>query len=237
MYDINDIRKSHEMFYYLLEHHSIKESSESSMYREFVSSDDLQFLVNDQAEASGCSIARFGGAIYLIPDLDNKFLGYSKAQLKKELCRGNATDKDFYLVQFAIMVFLLEFYDGKGSSSRTRLFIRIGELQDSISKHLREGAEMPEEEQEENGLLFSQMLEVYEALRSDENGSRKKTTKEGLLHHMLRFMQAHGLVEYIEQDEMIRPTRKLDHFMDFNLLNAGNYQRVISILEGFDEQT
>ena len=53
MYDINDIRKSHEMFYYLLEHHSIKESSESSMYREFVSSDDLQFLVNDQAEASG----------------------------------------------------------------------------------------------------------------------------------------------------------------------------------------
>lgn len=232
MYEIHDVRESHVIFYYLLKNHSIREDKEGALYREYVSSEAIQKLVNDQAEASECTIEQYGDAVYLVPNPDNKFLGYSKAQLKKEICKANATDLDFYLVQFAVMVFLLEFYDGQGSSSRTRTFIRTGELQDKITEYLKKGAETSAEEQEENGLLFSQMLEVYEALRSDEKGSRQKTTKEGMLHHMLRFLQMHRLIEYIEQDEMIRPTRKLDHFMDGNLLNSSNYKRVVQILEG-----
>jgi len=74
------------------------------------------------------------------------------------------------------------------------------------------------------------MTEAYEALRSDDRGTRQKTTKEGFIHHILRFLQAQGLIEYIEQDEMIKTTRKLDHFMDWNLLNKANYQRVLDVL-------
>ena len=32
------------------------------------------------------------------------------------------------------------------------------------------------------------------------------------------------------QDEMIKTTRKLDNFMDWNLLNQNNYQRVLRVL-------
>lgn len=62
-----------------------------------------------------------------------------------------------------------------------------------------------------------------------------KTTKEGFLHHILRFLQAQGLIEYIEQDEMIKTTKKLDHFMDWNLLNKANYQRVLDVLGAQNE--
>jgi len=74
------------------------------------------------------------------------------------------------------------------------------------------------------------MLEAYEALKSDERGSRARTTKEGFLHNILIFLQKQGLVEYVEQDEMIKTTKKLDHFMDWNLLNQNNYNRVLRVL-------
>ena len=89
---------------------------------------------------------------------------------------------------------------------------------------------MDEEEEERHGIAFSDMLQAYEALRSDEKGSRAKTTKEGFLHYILLFLERQGLIEYVEQDEMIKTTKKLDNFMDWNLLNQNNYGRVLKIL-------
>ena len=167
----------------------------------------------------------------MIPKEENNFLGFSKSQLKSALCRSNATDKDYYLSQFVILTLLVEFFDGQGSSSKAREYIRVGELQNLVSGHLKEGAENLDDEQEEQaGIAFSNMYEAYEALKSDEKGSRAKTTKEGFLHHILVFLQKQGLIEYVEQDEMIKTTKKLDSFMDWNLLNQNNYQRVLRVL-------
>lgn len=235
-YEFDEVKISQEIFYYLLEHHELKEEEVPQLYKAYTESESVQNLVKSQGEIADCSVERYGDVIYLIPDTKNRFLGYSKAQLKKELCRSNATDRDYYLVQFSILILLLEFYDGQGSTSKTRDYIRDGELQNSISEHLKEGAEkLDESEQELYGVAYDQMLQAYESLRSDERGSRQKTTKEGFLHHILRFLQTQGLVEYIEQDEMVKTTRKLDHFMDWNLLNKANYQRVLDIIGARDE--
>lgn len=239
-YEFAEIRTSQEIFSYLLEMHELRREDAPQLYKAFTESDSVQNLVKSQGESAQCSIERYGDVIYLIPAAGNRFLGYSKAQLKKELCRSNATDRDYYLVQFAILVLLLEFFDGQGSSSKTREYIRVGELQNRISERLREGARQAEEAREDtrrqSGLAYEQMLEVYESLRSDDRGTRQRTTKEGFLHHILRFLQAQGLIEYIEQDEMIKTTRKLDHFMDFNLLNRNHYDRVQAFLGAEDEQ-
>ena len=235
-YEFDEVKISQEIFYYLLEHHELKEEEVPQLYKAYTESESVQNLVKSQGEIADCSVERYRDVIYLIPDTKNRFLGYSKAQLKKELCRSNATDRDYYLVQFSILILLLEFYDGQGSTSKTRDYIRVGELQNSISEHLKEGAEkLDESEQELYGVAYDQMLQAYESLRSDERGSRQKTTKEGFLHHFLRFLQTQGLVEYIEQDEMVKTTRKLDHFMDWNLLNKANYQRVLDIIGARDE--
>ncbi len=130
-----------------------------------------------------------------------------------------------------MLTLLVEFYDGQGSSSKAREYMRVGELQNCISGRLKEGAQsIGEEEEERSGIAFSNMLEAYEALRSDDKGSRAKTTKEGFLHHILIFLQKQGLIEYVEADEMIKTTKKLDNFMDWNLLNQNNYQRVLRVL-------
>ena len=230
-YEIEEIRTSQEIFYYLLEHHELREEEEHLLYKAYTEQEAIQNLVKSQGEAAQSSIERYGNVVYLIPHEENNILGFSKAQLKAVLCKSNATDKDYYLSQFVILTLLVEFFDGQGSSSKAREYIRVGELQNCISLRLKEGSEnLGEEGEEREGIAFSNMLEAYEALRSDERGSRARTTKEGFLHYILIFLQKQGLIEYVEQDEMIKTTKKLDNFMDWNLLNQNNYQRVMQVL-------
>ena len=230
-YEIEDIRLSQEIFYYLLEHHELREDNELRLYKAYTQEETIQNLVKSQGEISDCHIERYGNVIYLIPKENNSFLGFSKAQMKAALCRSNATDKDYYLSQFVILTLLVEFFDGQGSSAKSREYMRVGELQNCISKRLKEGAKSRgEEEEEKQGITFSNMLEAYEALRSEEKGSRAMTTKEGFLYHLLTFLQKQGLIDYVEEDEMIKTTKKLDSFMDWNLLNQNHFQRVKKVL-------
>ena len=230
-YELEEVRISQEIFYYLLEHHELREEEEIQLYKAYTEQEEVQNLVKSQGEIAQSRIERYGNVIYLIPREENHFLGFSKAQLKAALCKSSGTDKDYYLSQFVVLTLLVEFFDGQGSSSKAREYIRVGELQNCISARLREGAQsMDEEEEEQGGIAFSDMLEAYEALRSDDKGSRAKTTKEGFLHHILLFLQKQGLIEYVEQDEMIKTTKKLDNFMDWNLLNQNNYHRVLRVL-------
>lgn len=230
-YELDEIRVSQEIFYYLLEHHELREEEEIQLYKAYTEREEIQNLVKSQGEIALSRIERYGNVIYLIPREENNFLGFSKAQLKAALCKASGTDKDYYLSQFVVLTLLVEFFDGQGSSSKAREYIRVGELQNCISARLKEGAEsMGEEEEEKAGIAFSNMLEAYEALKSDDKGSRAKTTKEGFLHHILIFLQKQGLIEYVERDEMIKTTKKLDNFMDWNLLNQNNYQRVLRVL-------
>lgn len=230
-YEIGEIQLSQQIFYYLLQHHELREQEEQRLYRSYTEEEPIQNLVKSQAEEADSTVERYGDVIYLIPKEENVFLGYSKAELKKRLCKSTATDKDFYLSQFVILTLLVEFYDGQGSSSKSREYIRVGELQNCISDRLKEGVEnTTEEEEEQKGIAFRNMLEAYEALRSDDKGTRQRTTKEGFLHTIFTFLEEQGLIDYVVQDEMIKTTKKLDNLMDWNLLNQNNYQRVRKVL-------
>lgn len=195
--------------------------------------EQVQLLVKSQGEEAHSSIERYGDVIYLIPKEENVFLGFSKAKLKETLCKSGGTDKDFYLSQFVILTLLSEFYDGQGASAKSRDYIRVGELQNCVTDRLKNGVEnTSDEEEEKNGLAFRNMQEAYESLKSDERGSRARTTKEGFLHHIFVFLENQGLIEYVQEDEMIKTTKKLDNLMDWNLLNQNNYQRICKVLSG-----
>ena len=229
-YEAEEIRTSQEIFYYLLEHHELREEDELLLYKAYTEEESVRNLVKSQGEIAGSNIERYGNVIYLIPKEENNFLGFSKQQLKLTLCKSAATDKDYYLSQFAILTLLVEFFDGQGSSSKSREYMRAGEFMNCISLRLKEGADEEENKEDTAGISFQILYETYEALKSDDRGSRMKTTKEGFIYNILMFLQKQGLVEYVVQDEMIKTTRKLDNFMDWNLLNQNNYQRVLRVL-------
>lgn len=229
-YELEEVTKSQMIFYYLLKHRELREEEELELYKAYTENEAIMNLVKRQGELAESIIERYGNVIYLIPKEDNDFLGFSKALLKATLCKSTATDKDYYLSQFVILTILAEFYDGQGSSSKTRNFMKVGELINCISERLKEGAANQKEDEDHGGLAFTNMLEAFEALRSDDKGSKYKTSKFGFIHGILSFLQKQGLIDYIEADEMIKTTKKLDHFMDFNLLNKNNYSRVMRVM-------
>lgn len=229
-YDMEQIRTSQEIFYYLLEHHELREEEQQKLYRAYTEEEGVQNLVKSQGEAADAVVERYGDVIYLIPGEENYFLGYSKAELKRKLCKSGGTDRDYYLSQFVILTFLTEFFDGEGGESRSREYIRVGDFMNILSGRLKEGARNESEGADTAGISFLAMLEAYEALKSDDSGSRYKTTKQGFLHNIFLFLQSQGLVEYVERDEIVKTTKKLDNFMDWNLLNQNNYHRVRKVL-------
>lgn len=229
-YEAEEIRTSQEIFYYLLEHHELREEDELLLYKAYTEEETVRNLVKSQGDIAGSNIERYGNVIYLIPKEENNFLGFSRQQLKAALCKSAATDKDYYLSQFAILTLLVEFFDGQGSSSKSREYMRVGEFMNCISLRLKEGADEEETKEDTAGISFQVLYQTYEALKSDDRGSRAKTTKEGFIYNILMFLQKQGLIEYVMQDEMIKTTRKLDNFMDWNLLNQNNYQRVLRVL-------
>ena len=229
-YEAEEIRTSQEIFYYLLEHHELREEDDQLLYKAYTEEESMRNLVKSQGEIAGSNVERYGNVIYLIPKEENNFLGFSKQQLKGTLCKSGATDKDYYLSQFVILTLLVEFFDGQGSSSKSREYMRVGEFMNCISLRLKEGADEEETKEDTAGISFQVLYQTYEALKSDDRGSRAKTTKEGFIYNILMFLQKQGLIEYVVQDEMIKTTRKLDNFMDWNLLNQNNYQRVLRVL-------
>lgn len=235
-YEAETVAYSQKIFYYLLCHGALSDTDTgvNELYRAYVEHEEVMNLVKNQAEFAECRIERYGTTIYLMPEIDNKYLGYTKAELKKELCKSNATDRDYYLAQFVILTLLAEFYDGQGNTSKSREFLKLGELQNIVSERLKAGAAMEEEREQadadESVLDYKSMSEAYESLRSVETSSRSKYTKEGYVSIICNFLDRQGLIIFIPEDEMIKTTAKLDNIMEYKILNKENYTKIMEAL-------
>ncbi len=227
-YSTEEIKISNKIFYHLLKKGELKEETEE-LYKYYCENENITELVKDIGEASECYVKKYGNVVYMIPKEDNDFIGYSKGELKKALCKSGANDKDYYLSQFIILTLLVEFYNSQSISSKSREFIKVGEFLNIITDRLKDGIDRVEDKIE-SGIAFENILERFEALKSSDSKSISKTTKEGFLNTILDFLDNQGLIYYIKSDDMIKTTKKLDNFMDWNLLNKNNYNRVLRAL-------
>lgn len=241
-YEAENVTYSQKIFYYLLCHGALSDNDAnmSELYRAYVEREEVMNLVKNQAQIADSRIERYGNTIYLMPDIDNKYLGFTKADLKKEICKSKATDKDYYLSQFVILTLFAEFYDGQGSSCKSREFLKLGELQNKVSERLKAGLELELEQEAdgsnvyselyENVLDYRSMSEAYEALKSVETSTKSKYTKEGFVSVICEFLEKQGLILFVAEDEMIKTTPKLDNIMEYKILNQDNYEKIMEAL-------
>lgn len=226
-YSVEEIKISNRIIYYLLKNKELKEK-EVDLYRAYSENENVAELVAIAGEELESEVKKFGSIIYLIPKEDNDFLGYSKGELKKELCKSGANDKDYYLSQFVILTLIVSFYGATSLSSKARDFMKVGELLNIITDKLNEGIDRTsQDKEEESGIAYTNILERFESLKSSDRKSTSKTTKEGFVNKILEFLDKQGLIYYIQSDDMIKTTQKLDNFMDWHILNKNNYDRVI----------
>lgn len=65
-YEMEDIRVSQEIFYYLLEHHELQEEQETTLFKAYAEREEVQNLVKSQGEIAQSNVERYGNVIYLI---------------------------------------------------------------------------------------------------------------------------------------------------------------------------
>ena len=229
-YLLDEIKMSNKILYYLLKNKELNEN-EFELYKAYSENENIAELVKAAGEEYECEIKKFGSTIYLIPKEDNDYIGFTKGELKQILCKSGANDKDYYLSQFVIMTLIVSFYSATGLSSKSRDFIKVGEFLNIITEKLNEGVNRSSEEDEDNnGIAYRNILERFESLKSSDKLNKSKTTKEGFVNAILKFLDDQGLIYFIQSDEMIKTTSKLDNFMDWHVLNKNNYSRVLRAL-------
>lgn len=84
-YEIEEIRLSQQIFYYLLEHFELREEEEERLYRAYTEEEAVQNLVKSQAAEAESTVERYGDVIYLIPKEENVFLGFSQSEAKGDI--------------------------------------------------------------------------------------------------------------------------------------------------------
>ena len=238
MYNSDQISIAMKIYYYLLQHGEMSIEDDRDLYKAYSEDEGIMNLVKSFGTESDCSIERYNGVIYLIPKEDNEFLGFSRTDLKRRLCRSDSNDKDYYLLQFIILTLLSAFYNSTGRSSKSRSFIKLGDFLNLVSDRLKaaEAYDNPEIIENRSGFAVLNILEKWNALKGSDVKTTAKTTKEGFISGIIKFLEEQKLIDYIEADEMIKPTRKLDNFMDWSILNKTNYESILSAFEEVEER-
>ena len=80
-YEAEEIRTSQEIFYYLLEHHELREEDDQLLYKAYTEEESIRNLVKSQGEIAGSNVERYGNVIYLIPKEENN-LAFPSSSLK-----------------------------------------------------------------------------------------------------------------------------------------------------------
>ena len=89
-YDLNDIKLSQEIFYYLLEHKQLNDRDDGRLYKGFVENELVRGLTKSQAEIAKVIIAQYNRTIYIIPQEDNNFFRLYQAGAKKRIVQGGS---------------------------------------------------------------------------------------------------------------------------------------------------
>lgn len=165
--------------------------------------------------------------ILLVPEDDNTFLGFSKADLKERLLKSQQTDVHYYLMMFMLLVLLDAFYSTEYGDGQLREFLLLGDWMNRTDKALNAGLNL---EDNPGNIPYEEMQDTYNNLLSEMDSGRKGT-KLQLYQTLLRFLQQQDLVVYFEGGGQIYVTGRLNALIDSVLRN----EEILACFEALPE--
>lgn len=216
-----------EIFMHLLEKGSLSADKNRELYDEFVK-EKIMALVKMYAEKANCEARLINNTVYLIPCEDNKFLGYTKAELKSDMLKSNATEQDYYLANFIILTLITSFYNASAGLLKSRFQIKYSEFENLIGSRLMQADDYRDIEvlEDETQIAYNSIIDKWNSLKATETKGQSKTTKTGFVLSVIKFLSNQGLVSYYEKDEIIKTTTKMDDLVNAIVLNKSNFKKI-----------
>ncbi len=230
MYTLEDIRKAMRLYNYLLEQGQLTVGSDKELFESF-SNTAIREIIEAFQEESRVSIKKYDDTIYFIPSVDNDFLGYKRAELKKEIFpRTEMRNIDLFLAMYIMLQFTSEFYSGKGANVKIRDLIQLGELDEKITERLELFSQSEDKSVDEASNLAITDIAKYWFTLTNEDDSAALRTRRWYISQVMNFLKKEDLIN-IQDETVIIPTSKFNrlaanYFLNYDRL--GDINRILN---------
>ncbi|MDK2889112.1 MAG: hypothetical protein PWP72_1990 [Thermoanaerobacter sp.] len=229
-----DVRSAFRIFMRLLEKGVIEENERE--YQHQYLRNEVRYILEEVMEREAdVKIFSAGGTIYLTPGVDNRFFGYTNAELREKM--GLRNNSELYLAYFVILNLLAKFYNSNDQSLASRQFVPLEELEETMTRHVHTVMEAEPEEvqmQEENfDINLRSVAEVWLDLPPFDdhvtNLNRARNNRISLLLRVMKFLEEEGLVQVLE-DREVRLLPKMEHLVLKYYFNSQRKDYLLQLL-------
>lgn len=219
------------LFNKLLQYGQI-DTKDTEFYNLYLDIETYEILIKI-AETSNVIIKKIDQTIYLLPNIDNELFGFSDKEIKENLYSGT-TKEDLYLFQYIVIIILGKFYSSTGDNPKLLTHISISDLINHITSSLsvvnkEEGVEDLETAYDIN---IKRLFTKWDGLLTQDDLTKASLkTKRGVLQRTIRFLENENLVNYYENEDIIKTTKRCDDIMRSFFLNYDRKEKIYEYLE------
>jgi len=229
-YSLDEIKKATDIYVYLLEKGELKSELNKELFNVY-SEQNIKEILDGMAQQSDIYIRQIVDSIYLIPNVDNEFLGYKRSELKTAIL-GRQSEfrlEDYYLAIYVIILILAEFYGGKGATQKIRDSIELNLIENIVSQRLEPLTKKDVTELErETKLAISVIANLWFSAGNDDDYAKIRTRK-WYIKKVCEFLKKERLVNILDDINVV-PTKKLDRLVMNHLLDVERLVEINTIL-------
>lgn len=205
--DETNLEKSSRIFAYLLQHGELSMKRGTSELYSYYDIDEVRAMLSVITRGSKLIIEKVKDTIYMVPDIDNNFLGYSKADIKQKFLQNDAGEEGYYLVMFIILNIIQKFYSSVTGEAIANSQ-SIGEIIELVDKKL---AALQGVDESTIELSVKSMTDRWINLRV--SAPKNKGTKSWFVERAIKILDVNKLVNYKDTDKRIYRTERLDNLV------------------------
>jgi hypothetical protein len=226
MYSMDDIKMALRLYNFLQQHGELTIDQDKELYNSF-NENNIRDILIEIGEEVEVHIKKYDDTIYIIPYVDNEFLGYKRAELKREIFgRTDIRNIEYFLSMYIIIVLISEFYSGGSSNVPIRDLVDIGEIDERLTDKLEFLQKKDNKQLEDETSLAISDIAKYWFTLINEDDSAKIRTRRWYIYQVCKFLKNENLVN-IQDETVIIPTNKMkrlvsNYFLDYERLSEIN---------------
>ena len=211
--------------------------------QEYLADDQVRGLVDQFAGKVDCVTIIAGDQLYMMPETKLSPFHVNNDFLKRTYLKGNATNADLYLLYFATIVLIGEFYNSYNTVDTTRAFIQVDEWVQSINERMESLKEHSEEQVKELEKEFSYnwltLIEKWDAMDDIKETAKKQAgntiSRLSFIDTVKRFLLDQEIVAEIGNNEIIL-TEKAKTIVQRYFMELEYNRGILEFLYQFDQQ-
>ena len=204
----------------------------SELYDWYVDTETYEILIKI-AETSNVVIKKVDEMLYLLPNIDNDLFGFSDKEIKESLYSGT-TKEDLYLFQYILILILGKFYSSTGDNPKLLTHISLNDLINHITSSLTAFIKDENVDDIENTyeINIKKLFNKWDGLLTQDDITRSSLkTKRGVLLRTIRFLESEKIINFYENEDIIKTTRRCDDIMKSFFLTYDRKEKIFDFLE------